>query len=123
MARRIHPGQRNSLDALCRRYQIDNSHRELHGALLDAEILSDVFLALTGGQASLSLDSHTDQHGNRQQSIRRLAEGRPPLKVIAATEEELQAHTQRLQAIDKASGGMSVWRQLEGVAPDSAGNS
>ena len=63
MARRMHPGQRNSLDALCKRYEIDNSQRELHGALLDAEILADVYLMMTGGQVSLSLDSHTDSNG------------------------------------------------------------
>ena len=72
LARRMHPGQRNNLDALCRRYEIDNSRRELHGALLDAEILADVYLIMTGGQVSLSLDSHVDRHGERRSSLRRL---------------------------------------------------
>jgi DNA polymerase-3 subunit epsilon len=70
IARRLHPGQRNNLDALCKRYQIDNSQRDLHGALLDAEILADVYLAMTGGQATLSLDSRGDMHGEKAHSIR-----------------------------------------------------
>jgi DNA polymerase-3 subunit epsilon len=113
MARRQHPGQRNNLDALCRRYEIDNSQRELHGALLDAEILADVYLAMTGGQASLSLDSRSDPHGGQGLAIRRLPADRPPLRVIAASEEEQRAHLARLDAIDKACHGASVWRRLE----------
>ena len=113
MARRMHPGQRNSLDALCKRYEIDNSRRELHGALLDAEILADVYLALTGGQATLSLDSHADAQGNIRTEIRRLPAYRPALKVIKADKAELKAHTARLDAIEKANGVTSVWRELE----------
>ena len=67
-ARKLHPGQRNSLDALCKRYEIDNSHRELHGALLDAQILADVYLAMTGGQVSLGLASSAQSDKNKQQS-------------------------------------------------------
>lgn len=67
LARSMHPGQRNSLDALCRRYGIDNSHRELHGALLDSEILADVYLLMTGGQTSMSLDSSSDTEGSEEQ--------------------------------------------------------
>ena len=115
MARRLHPGQRNSLDALCKRYEIDNSQRELHGALLDAEILADVYLTMTGGQVSLSLDSRTDSNGNHRQEIQRLASDRAPLRVIRASEAECQAHNARLQAIEKACDGNSVWRQLESV--------
>jgi DNA polymerase-3 subunit epsilon len=113
LARRMHPGQRNSLDALCRRYEIDNSQRELHGALLDAEILADVYLAMTGGQVSLSLDSHVDSNGQLRSTIQRVAENRQPLAVIKADEAEIKAHTARLDAIDKACHGSSVWRRLE----------
>jgi DNA polymerase-3 subunit epsilon len=116
LARRMHPGQRNSLDALCRRYEIDNSRRELHGALLDAEILADVYLSMTGGQVSLSLDGQVDQHGERQSTLRRLDAGRRPLKVIRATPGEGEAHDARLDALDKACAGGSVWRHLEGDA-------
>ncbi len=113
LARRLHPGQRNSLDALCRRYEIDNSRRELHGALLDAEILADVYLGMTGGQVSLSLDANVDQHGERRSSVRRLNDDRRPLRVIRATQEEGEAHNARLDALDKACDGGSVWRRLE----------
>jgi len=114
MARRMHPGQRNSLDALCKRYEIDNSQRELHGALLDAEILADVYLIMTGGQVSLSLDSRTDSQGNQQRvEIQRVAADREPLRVIRASEAECQAHNGRMEAIEKTCGGSSVWRQLE----------
>jgi len=95
-ARKKHPGARNSLDALCKRYGIDNSHRELHGALLDAEILADVYLLMTGGQASL-LDDGDNMSGNQQQDIVRLSADRPRLKVISCTDQELQDHQQRLQ--------------------------
>jgi len=117
LARRMHPGQRNSLDALCKRYEIDNSQRELHGALLDAEILADVYLMMTGGQVSLSLDSRTDGQGNQRAEIQRVAAGREPLRVIRASESECQAHVERMEAIEKACGGNSVWRQLEADAP------
>jgi DNA polymerase-3 subunit epsilon len=113
MARRQHPGQRNSLDALCKRYEIDNSQRELHGALLDAEILADVYLMMTGGQASLSLDSHTNSSGVQAQDVRRLPADRPPLRVITATADEQAAHDARLDAIARSCGGAAVWRQLE----------
>ncbi|MGZ4998234.1 MAG: exonuclease domain-containing protein, partial [Methylobacter sp.] len=110
-ARKKHPGQRNSLDALCKRYSIDNSHRELHGALLDAEILADVFLLMTGGQSSL-LD---EGQGRAEEvivssEVKYLSTDRPALKVIRCTEEELAAHQQRLEAIEKA-GGVCIWNQ------------
>jgi DNA polymerase-3 subunit epsilon len=113
IARRLHPGQRNNLDALCKRYQIDNSQRDLHGALLDAEILADIYLAMTGGQATLSLDSRSDMHGEKPQSIRRLPPDRPPLRVIPASAGELEAHGTRLDAIDRAHNGACIWRRLE----------
>ena len=109
-ARKKHPGQRNSLDALCKRYGIDNSHRELHGALLDAEILADVFLLMTGGQASL-LDEDGQGHilaADRE--IIRITTDRPKLKVIRCSEEELQAHQRRLEAIEQASGAC-LWEK------------
>lgn len=109
-ARKKHPGARNSLDALCKRYSIDNSHRELHGALLDAEILADVYLIMTGGQASL-LDEEDSDNGPVVQEIVRLAENRPKLKVIVCNDEEALAHQQRLEKIAKASGDCIWLRQ------------
>lgn len=110
MARRMHPGQKNSLDALCRRYEIDNSHRDLHGALLDAEILADVYLIMTGGQVALSLGGQTDGQGNAApEAIRRLPADRPPLKVIRASDAEQAAHEARLAAIAEACGGPPLW--------------
>ena len=106
-ARKKHPGARNSLDALCKRYGIDNSHRELHGALLDAEILADVYLLMTGGQASL-LDENETLSNTGQQAIVRLSADRPRLKVIACTEDELSHHQRRLEKITKA-GGSCLW--------------
>jgi DNA polymerase-3 subunit epsilon len=117
MARERHPGQRNNLDALCKRYGVDNSGRDLHGALLDAEILADVYLAMTGGQTHLSLAGESgegDSSGRAQPSpIRRLAVDRPRTQVIRASEAELAAHVARLAAIEKAAGGASLWAQLE----------
>ena len=112
MAKKLHPGQRNSLDALCKRYTIDNSHRELHGALLDAEILADVYLEMTGGQTALFLEGDpTTGSESVGGGIERLSSERPRLKVIRVTPEEEELHQKRLQAIDKASGGKCVWRQ------------
>lgn len=109
MARRMHPGQKVNLDALCKRYSVDNSHRDLHGALLDARLLADVYLAMTGGQSRLTLDS-ADTGGTPRKS--RLDELLPPresaLKVIAATDEERAAHLARLQYIKKKSGKL-LW--------------
>lgn len=107
-ARKKHPGQRNSLDALCKRYGIDNSHRQLHGALLDAEILADVYLLMTGGQGSLLDEELVDQEGLEAPMIRHDLADRPRLKVLACTEAELLIHERRLQAIQKASGDC-VW--------------
>lgn len=110
-ARQKHPGQRNSLDALCKRYGVDNSHRELHGALLDAEILADVYLLMTGGQASL-LDEEAGDSTRPQinESVKRLSTNRPAINIIRCSEEELEAHQQRLAAIEKA-GGACLWKQ------------
>jgi DNA polymerase-3 subunit epsilon len=109
LARRMHPGQRNSLDALCKRYGIDNTRRDLHGALLDAQILADVYLAMTGGQVSLHLggEDHAEA-GLRREEVRRLSVPRGKLRVVRASDSERAAHEARLAAIDKASGGC-VW--------------
>ncbi len=114
LARRMHPGQKNSLDALCKRYGVDNSNRELHGALLDAEILADVYLAMTGGQVALSLDTAQGpgQEVTGDTAIRRLPVDRPPLPVITASEEELAAHEARLDALDQAAADGALWRRL-----------
>ncbi|MBD5771575.1 DNA polymerase III subunit epsilon [Marinomonas colpomeniae] len=111
-ARKKHPGQKNNLNILCKRYGIDNSHRELHGALLDAEILADVYLLMTGGQTNLGLANSSDSESNEEgavESIRRLASDRPSLKIIRATDDELKVHEERLNLIDKKSG-QSLWR-------------
>jgi len=112
LARRMHPGQKNNLDALCRRYDINNAHRELHGALLDSEILADVYLMMTGGQVKLSLGGEEDSGEGAQGSvIRRLSADRRPLKIIRANDDEMLEHEERLRAIEKASGGVCVWKQ------------
>lgn len=108
LARRLHPGQRNSLDALCKRYAIDNSQRELHGALLDAEILSDVYLAMTGGQTMLSLVSQ-EEINNRDGQHYQLDQNRARVNVICADTQELEAHNNRLLTIDKLSDGACLW--------------
>jgi DNA polymerase-3 subunit epsilon len=113
LAKKTHPGQRNSLDALCKRYQIDNSHRELHGALLDAEILADVYLTMTGGQTTLSLDALSgSDEASGFSGIRRLEATRPALSIVPASPDELELHEARLDAIDKSSGGNCVWKKL-----------
>ena len=109
LARELHPGQKNNLDALCRRYDVDNSHRELHGALLDAEILADVYLRMTGGQEALFVESQQQSMEIGQQEIIRIGTERPALKIVYADQAEVAAHEQRLQAIQKASGGQCVW--------------
>lgn len=112
LARRMHPGQRNSLDALCKRYEIDNSQRQLHGALLDARILADVYLAMTGGQVALSLGAES-QTAQGRTGIRRIASGHPALAVVRADASELEAHEQWLQALDKAVEEPCLWRRME----------
>jgi len=108
LARRLHPRQRNSLDALCKRYAIDNSQRELHGALLDAEILSDVYLAMTGGQTMLSLVSQEEINDSDGQHYQ-LDQNRDRVKVICADTQELEAHNNRLLTINELSGGACLW--------------
>ncbi|HDY7908056.1 TPA: DNA polymerase III subunit epsilon [Vibrio vulnificus] len=106
MAKKIFPGKRNNLDVLCERYGIDNSHRTLHGALLDAEILADVYLLMTGGQTSLEFNANSQEGGG--EDIRRVA-GRKSLKVLRATADELEAHQSRLDIVEKS--GTCLWRQ------------
>ena len=103
LARDLHPGQRNSLDALCKRYEVDNSSRSLHGALLDAEILADVYLAMTGGQVDLglSLESVVPEDEDHDGGVHT---EHPPLFVLKASEEELAMHEARLLEIEKQSG-------------------
>ncbi len=113
MARELHPGQKNSLDALCQRYAIDNSQRELHGALLDAQILVDIYLAMTGGQTDLILDDQITRSRASAIKPRQLDPARPGLPVIKPTADELAAHQKRLEAIDKASNGKCLWKMIE----------
>lgn len=115
MAKEMRPGQRNNLDALCRVYGIDNSSRTLHGALLDAELLADVYLAMTRGQESLMMDmAETPSNvGTETVSVRT-----QPLMVIAADATELEAHQQYLVGLDKAAGGSSLWTQLAAPPQD-----
>jgi DNA polymerase III subunit epsilon len=113
-ARERHPGQRNSLDALCKRYGIDNSHRELHGALLDARILADVYLAMTGGQSLLALDeSARERAATRSAGVAQLLRPLEPLIVLKASAAEAAAHAELLALIATSSGGRCVWSALE----------
>ncbi|RYY04085.1 MAG: DNA polymerase III subunit epsilon [Gammaproteobacteria bacterium] len=111
LARAKHPGQKNNLDALCKRYGVDNSQRDLHGALLDAEILADVYLLMTGGQTALSLGGN--QSSNKEtggsNEIRRLPPSRIPLPVLRISVEELELHEQKLASINKSSAGNCIW--------------
>lgn len=111
LARRLHPGQRNSLDALCRRYGVDNSGRDFHGALLDAQLLADVYLAMTGGQATLSLEAvpaaeivSTPAPRLRRDGLR--------LPLVQVTSEEAVAHEKQLDLIGRHCAQGAVWRCL-----------
>lgn len=113
LARSKHPGQKNNLDALCKRYGVDNTQRDLHGALLDAEILADVYLLMTGGQTALSLggqENKGDNTGAVANDPRPLSAERPALPVIRASEEELAAHREKLEAI-AAGSGVCLWSE------------
>jgi DNA polymerase-3 subunit epsilon len=111
LAREMHPGQRNGLDALCKRYSIDNSHRQLHGALLDARILADVYLTMTGGQNTLALDGAT-QPGVAATQLGAVMSALPPaaLRVIEASSGEQVAHEEFMKLVRKASGGKALWQ-------------
>ena len=109
LARELHPGQRNSLDALCKRYDVDNSQRVLHGALLDAEILADVYLAMTGGQASLALQTAVPRRDAAVAGHDPSARRGEALVVLRATAGEREAHDRQLRKIDEESDGKCIW--------------
>jgi len=109
LAREKHPGQKNNLDALCNRYEIDNSQRDLHGALLDAQILLDVYLIMTGGQEAMSFDSLQEQDSADQSAIILTDTNRKSLPVIEPSAEELAAHEKQLEVLRERSGGKCVW--------------
>lgn len=114
MARQLHPGQRNNLDALCKRYNIDNSQRTLHGALLDAEILADVYLAMTGGQTSFLFDGEVASNNAGKKDSRVVVDSnRERTLVITANEEEIAAHLKWLDLMSKEAVDGCVWRELE----------
>jgi DNA polymerase-3 subunit epsilon len=116
LARELHPGQKNSLDALCKRYRIDDSQRTLHGALLDAEILVDVYLAMTGGQTALSLEGAPAAAGEGRRAAA-FDRGGLALVVRAADPAELEAHAARLAKLRKAAGGRCVWDAVDAEEP------
>lgn len=105
MARKMRPGKKNNLDVLCKEYDVNNAHRELHGALLDAELLSEVYLRMTGGQSALLLDDEVSADTATTRPIRELSADRKPIKIIHATDEELQAHKTIIEKMD----GVSSW--------------
>ena len=114
VAKELHPGKKNNLDALCDRYQIDNSHRTLHGALLDTELLAEVYLGMTRGQESL-----LGEEGSDAERVQFSADGeaiRLSVRVLCASAEELALHGAQLEDIEKASKGACVWKRLEGQA-------
>lgn len=113
LARRLHPGQRNSLDALCRRYSIDNSGREFHGALLDAELLAEVYLAMSGGQGALLLDEPLVRGSGAPESCRLIDRSGLTLLVQRASAEELAEHEAFLALLAAQAGGQVLWRDLE----------
>lgn len=116
MARERFPGQRNSLDALCRRFEIDNSHRELHGALLDAQLLAEVYLALTAGQGAFEFDAGTGEGAAALEAARRDVDlSAVSLPRVVVSEAEHAAHRARLAAIRKASG-TCLWPAVDGLA-------
>ena len=113
MARELHPGKRNGLDALCERYQIDNAARTLHGALLDAQLLAEVYLSMTRGQESLMIEEDSLRITISPIQVSRAG---VTLPVVLATAEELEAHDAHLAELDQASGGACVWRRVHDAA-------
>jgi DNA polymerase-3 subunit epsilon len=112
LSRRQHPGQRNSLDALCKRYGVDASGRDLHGALLDARLLAEVYLAMSGGQAALGLEAGPAESGGPA-AVCRVERGAIRIPVIKASAAELAAHEEALDAIDRACGSRAVFRAVD----------
>ncbi len=109
IARKMHPGQRNSLDALCQHYGVENGHRTLHGALLDSEILADVYLMMTGGQLNLLGDGNQTAGDEHKDQIHRIDTNRAPLKVVKPTEEELAEHTKWLELLSEETEKNIRW--------------
>ncbi len=120
MARELHPGRKNTLDALCERYEIDNSARTFHGALLDAELLAEVYMAMTRGQDSLAIGLETGNSGAVRSSAPLPAQRPAKLKVLRADEAERALHGKHVAGIDKASGGKAVWNVLQVPQADPA---
>ncbi len=114
LAREMHPGKKNSLDALCSRYEIDNTHRTLHGALLDTELLAEVYFAMTRGQHSFLGDD--DAPAVRKMAVLNTDGSRPQLRVLQPTDEELAAHAQQMKDLDKTSKNACLWNKLENTA-------
>ncbi len=113
-AKELYPGKRNSLDALCERYGVSNAHRTLHGALLDSELLAEVYLAMTRGQDSLTMDLQVDVAGGGGGTAAAMAE----ILVLAPTEAELAEHEALLKGLDKEAKGACLWRKLAENAKD-----
>lgn len=112
MARKMHPGQKNNLNALCKRYGVDNSARDLHGALLDSEILADVYLLMTGGQTALMLSADEQAGSEGKARVNHVSSERRALKVLRANEEELKAHQESLQQLQEVSG-QCLWLEID----------
>ena len=113
LAREKHPGQKNNLDALCKRYEVDNSQRDLHGALLDAQILLDVYLKMTGGQTDLTFHSVATSHGVKGKSEQYINNKHKKLVIIEPTENELAEHRMLLESIKDKNKGKCIWIETE----------
>jgi len=120
-ARKMFPGQRNDLDSLCKRYEINNSHRELHGALLDAEILADVYLLMTGGQTALSLDASAQQGDVNSVLNQAVDFSQLSLPLVNPSDAELENHVEWLTRLDEKVEGQCVWSRLDSKKPDDSG--
>lgn len=116
MARELHPGQRNDLDTLARRYTVDNSHRQLHGALLDSEILADVYLLMSGGQSDLILGGESGDSEQSENTMQKQDFSKYDLPVILASAEEIASHQMMLDSISEDNGGKVIWKQFEEAA-------
>lgn len=112
IARKMHPGQKNNLDALCKRYAIDNSKRHVHGALLDANILLDVYLAMTGGQINILLQDDSVIGCEDSDAVKIFDSSRPRLRVIKANQQETEEHRSKLEQLEQESGGCCLWKKL-----------
>lgn len=110
MARQQHPGQKNNLDALCKRYQVDNSRREYHGAQLDAQLLAEVYLGMTGGQTTIMLEHEQEMTPAARGNLQRLLAKTRPV-ILRASEAERETHARRLEAIAKESKGQCLWSE------------